>query len=118
MSGVFQNIDPPPHFTRRVCPNPAPKAGGTHSPGGEGEGVNVEDARHVNGLLQYNLSTVRAKSVKGKILEKEVNISPQLLPNEEDGPIKARKFRYLPPRQDQKHSAERLKILHHKRHNF
>ncbi len=70
--------------------------------------------------------SVRAeKSVKGKLLEKEVNISPQLLPNEEAGvggrggcPIKARKFRYLPPRQDQKHSAEPLKILYHKMNNF
>ncbi len=30
VSGVFQNIDPPPpHSTQRVCPPPAPKAGGT-----------------------------------------------------------------------------------------
>ncbi len=48
---VFQNIDPPtPLFTQRVCPPPAPRAGG---------GVNIlDDARHRIGLLQYNLSTV------------------------------------------------------------
>ncbi len=41
---------------------PAPKAGwgGTHSPGGEGVGVNIlEDARNWIGLLQYNPSSVR-----------------------------------------------------------
>jgi hypothetical protein len=63
VSGVFQNIDPPPTplSTQRVCPPPAPKAGGTHSPGGEGGGgVNIlEDASHRIGLLQYNLSTPR-----------------------------------------------------------
>ncbi len=61
VSGVFQNIDPPP-------PTPSPRSecvlppqqrrGGTHSPGGEGVGVNIlEDARHWIGLLQYNPST-------------------------------------------------------------
>jgi hypothetical protein len=45
VSGVFQNIDPPPPF------HP------THLPGGEEWGVNIlEDARHGIGLLQYNLS--------------------------------------------------------------
>ncbi len=46
--------------TQRVCPPLAPKEGGgyTHSPGGEGVGVNIlEDARHWIGLLQYNSST-------------------------------------------------------------
>ncbi len=48
---------PTPLSTQRVCPPPAPKAGGTHSPGGGGGGVNIlEDARHWIGLLQYNLS--------------------------------------------------------------
>ncbi len=48
-----------PLYTERVCPPPAPKAWGTHSPGGEGVGgVNIsEDARHWIGLLQYNPST-------------------------------------------------------------
>ncbi len=57
MSGVFQTIDPPtPYSTQRVWPPPAPKAGGTHSPGGEGVGVNIlEDARHWIGLLQESL---------------------------------------------------------------
>jgi hypothetical protein len=63
------------------------------------------------------------KWVKGKkkILEKEVNISPRLLPNEEDGGEgwggallrPGNSAIYL-----QKHSAERLKILYHKMHNF
>jgi hypothetical protein len=34
VSGVFQNIDPHPLSTQRVCPPPS------HSPGGEGVGVN------------------------------------------------------------------------------
>jgi hypothetical protein len=39
---------------------PHHKAGGTHSPGGEGVWVNIsEDARHWIGLLQYNPSTAR-----------------------------------------------------------
>ncbi len=38
VSGVFQTIDPPPPSTQQVCPPLAPKAGGTHSPGGEGVG--------------------------------------------------------------------------------
>jgi hypothetical protein len=62
VSGVFQNIDPHPLSPQRVCPPPAPKAGGTHLPGGDGErvGVNIlEDARHWIGLLQYNLSAVQ-----------------------------------------------------------
>ncbi len=64
VSGVFQNIDPPPlpsPPSECVLP-PAPKAGDTHSPGGDwwgGWGVNIlEDARNTIGLLQYNLSTV------------------------------------------------------------
>jgi hypothetical protein len=49
MSGVFQNIDPPPLTARRVCTPPRLLCGGrTHSLGGEGGGgVNIlEDARH------------------------------------------------------------------------
>jgi hypothetical protein len=41
VSDVFQNIDPPPlspSSNQRVCPPPAPKARGTHSPDGEGMG--------------------------------------------------------------------------------
>jgi hypothetical protein len=58
VSGVFQNIDPPPpQSTQRVCPPPAPKAV-------MGVGVNIlEDARHRNGLLQYTLSTAHALSL-------------------------------------------------------
>ncbi len=45
---------PTPLSTRQVCPPPATKAEGTHSPGGEGGGgVNIlEDERHRIGLLQ------------------------------------------------------------------
>jgi hypothetical protein len=40
-----------------MCP-PHQRRGGTHSPGGEGEGsIFSEDARHWIGLLQYNPST-------------------------------------------------------------
>jgi hypothetical protein len=39
VSGVFRTILlTPPLSTQLVCPPPAPKAGGTHSPGGEGVG--------------------------------------------------------------------------------
>jgi hypothetical protein len=59
VSGVFQNIDTPPPSPASECVHPpAPKARDTHSPGGEGGGVNIlEDARHRIGLLEYNLST-------------------------------------------------------------
>ncbi len=61
MSGVFQNNDPHPLSTQLGCPPAAQKAGGTHSPGSEGVGVNIlEDARHWIGLLQYNLSTIKS----------------------------------------------------------
>ncbi len=45
---------PIPLSARRVCPPPATKAGGTHSPGGEGDGgVNIlEDERNRIALLQ------------------------------------------------------------------
>ncbi len=38
VSGVFQNIDPHPLSTQRVCPPLAPMAEGTHSQGSEGVG--------------------------------------------------------------------------------
>jgi hypothetical protein len=42
VSCVYQNIDPPtPLSARRVCPPPATKAGGTHSPGGEEGGGSI-----------------------------------------------------------------------------
>jgi hypothetical protein len=46
MSGVFQNIDPPTPSPPSEC-----GGGGTHSPGGEGVGVNIlENARHCSVL--------------------------------------------------------------------
>jgi hypothetical protein len=59
VSGVFRSelLTLPPLYPQRVCPHPAPKAGGggTYSPGGKGVGFSIsEDARHWIGLLQYN----------------------------------------------------------------
>ncbi len=65
-SGVFRTIDPPTPSTASECVLPRTKGGGgggTHSPGGEGLGVNIsEDARHWIGLLQYKPSTVGANA--------------------------------------------------------
>jgi hypothetical protein len=59
VSGVFQNIDPPPPLHPASVSSPAQKRRfGTHSPGGEGVNIS-EDARHWIGLLQYNPSTLR-----------------------------------------------------------
>ncbi len=59
--GVFQNIDPSPPSPPSECvlpPHQGGGGGGTHTPGGEGVGVNIlEDARHWIDLLQNNLST-------------------------------------------------------------
>ena len=55
VSGVFQNIDPPPpQSTQRVCPPPEPKDGGAHTRRAvRGWGVNIlENTRHWIGLLQ------------------------------------------------------------------
>jgi hypothetical protein len=55
VSGVFQNIDPPP--SEGVLP-PHHRRGGGYTLAGRW-GVNIlEDARHWTGLLQYNLSTL------------------------------------------------------------
>ncbi len=51
-------LTPHPLSIQRVCPRPAPKAGGTHSPGDEGVGSHYF-GRHWIGLLQYNPSTLR-----------------------------------------------------------
>ncbi len=45
---------PPPLTTQRVCPPPAPKAGGTNSPGGEGVGKTPD-----NGLASYRRIPLR-----------------------------------------------------------
>ncbi len=54
VSDFFQNIDPHPPLRTASVSSPASKAGGTHSPGGEGGGeVNIlEDASPRIGLLQ------------------------------------------------------------------
>jgi hypothetical protein len=58
-------IDPSPPLHPASVSSPLTKReGGTHSPGGEGWGVNIsEDARHWIGLLQYNPSTHATQSV-------------------------------------------------------
>ncbi len=56
MSGVFQNIDPPPPLHPASVSSPRTKGGGV-----VGWGVTIlEEARHRIGLLQYNLSTASA----------------------------------------------------------
>jgi hypothetical protein len=61
MSGVFQNIDPPPpHCPASVTPPPALGAGGGHTRWVErGWGVNIlEDARHSSVLYCTYVSTL------------------------------------------------------------
>ncbi len=61
VSGVFQNIDPPPPSHPASVSSPRTKGGGYTLAGrwGGGGGVNIlEDARHWIGLLQFNLSMV------------------------------------------------------------
>jgi len=59
VSGVFRTIDPPPPLHPASGSSLRTKGGGTHSPGGEGVGVNIsEHARQWKGLLQYNPSTL------------------------------------------------------------
>jgi hypothetical protein len=55
VSGVFQNIDPHPLSTQRVCPPPATKAGGTQSPGGEGVGGLIFWKTPDIGLASYSI---------------------------------------------------------------
>jgi hypothetical protein len=59
VSGVFQNIDPPPSSPPSECVHPPHQRRGYTLAGRRGGwGVNIlEDARHRIGLLQYNLST-------------------------------------------------------------
>ncbi len=53
-------LTPIPLSPRRVCPPPATKAGGTHSPGGEGDGGSIFWKTREIGLPSYSngLSTV------------------------------------------------------------
>jgi len=57
---------PPTTFSsQQVCPPPAPKAGGTHSPGGEGYGGSILWKTPPIGLASYNnLSTVQMQDNK------------------------------------------------------
>jgi hypothetical protein len=58
VSGVFQNIDPPPPLPLASVSYPRTKGGYTLAGRVRGWGVNIlEDARHGVGLLQYNPST-------------------------------------------------------------
>jgi hypothetical protein len=69
VSGVFRTIDPPPPSPPSECvlPPPHQRRGGSHSPGGEGVGVNIlEDARHWIGLLRYYPSTEAGILWKGE----------------------------------------------------
>ncbi len=50
-----------PLSTQRVCPPPAPKAGGSHSPGGEGGGGSTFWETHDIGLASYTIVSLRAK---------------------------------------------------------
>ncbi len=60
MSGVFQNIDPPPPPHPASVSYPRAKGGWVHTRRAvRGWWVNIlEDARHWIGLLQFNPSTV------------------------------------------------------------
>ncbi len=54
VSGVFQNI----YSTQQVCPHPAPKAGGKHSPGVEGGGGSIFWKTHDIGLASYTVNSL------------------------------------------------------------
>jgi hypothetical protein len=53
MSLVFQNIDPHPPLRLASVSSPATKAGGTHSPGGEGDGWSIFWKTREIGLPSY-----------------------------------------------------------------
>jgi hypothetical protein len=61
MSGVFQNIDPHPPSTHRVCPPPHQRRGGTHSPGGEGVGGQIWKTPDI-GLASYSIIPLRSNA--------------------------------------------------------
>jgi hypothetical protein len=71
VSGVFQNIGPPPPplSTQRVCPPPSNRVHTRRAL--RGWGVNIlEDARHWIGLLEYNLSSSETNLlIKGPVGE-------------------------------------------------
>jgi hypothetical protein len=54
MSLVFQNIDPPPPLPLASVSSPPTKAGGTHSPSGEGGGGSIFWKTRDKGLPSYS----------------------------------------------------------------
>ncbi len=66
MPSVFQNIDPPSPSPPGECVLPPTKAGGTHSPGGEGGGGSIFWKTQDIGLAYYsnNLSTRYSKQYR------------------------------------------------------
>jgi hypothetical protein len=59
VSGVFQNIDPPPLSPPSECVLPRTKGGGTHSPGGEGGGGSIIWKTPDIGLASYSIISLR-----------------------------------------------------------
>ncbi len=99
MSGIFQNIDPPPPppFHPASVSSPRIKGGGistTHSPGGEGVNILTPDI----GLASYSLIPLRKVPLKRHLvsserwfLEKKPNVTVQRIPG-------ARSLRKDPPK--------------------
>jgi hypothetical protein len=78
VSGVFQNIDPPPPSPPSDCVLPPHQRREVNTRRAvRGWGVNIlEDARHWIGLLQYNLSAVQNIHIS-------VEIDPKSMYNED-----------------------------------
>jgi len=86
VSDVFQNSDPPtPLSTRRVCPPPATKTGGTHSLGGEWGGGSIFWKMQDIGLAFFsnNLSTPQphplhldSYTIRGRYWSAKMDASP------------------------------------------
>ncbi len=70
MSSV--TIDPHPLSPKRECPPPAPKAEGTHSPGGEGGGGSIFRKTPDIGWAFYSIIPLRIKY-------KRIKFSPLIL---------------------------------------
>ncbi len=59
VSGIFQNIDPPPPSPPSECVLPRTKGGGVHSPGGEGGGGSIFWKTPDKGLASYSIISLR-----------------------------------------------------------